>query len=496
MMELPILSLLILLPLVGAFFLSFMGEGKGSSDVVAQNARLVGLWTSGVTFLLSLVILFYFDKGHAGFQLVEKHPWIPNLNFYYFVGVDGLSLPFIVLTTFLMPLCILSTYHSVQKNVRAYVIAFLILESLIIGSFLALDIILFYIFFESVLIPMFIIIGIWGGARRLYATFKFFLYTLAGSVFLLLGFIMVYNHTGSTLVTDLIAAKYPVTLQLFLWPAFFLAFAIKLPLWPFHTWLPDAHVEAPTGGSVVLAGVLLKMGGYGILRFLVPMFPEASYVYAPYAFALAVAAVVSASLVALVQKDIKKLIAYSSVAHMGFVVLGALTFTASGLNGAIFQMVSHGFTSSALFFCVGVLYDRFHTREIADYQGLIHKMPYFSGFLFLFTLGSIGLPLTSGFVGEILVLIGVYGVFPIVAAIAGTGMIFGAGYMLFLYKRIIFGNVNEMVSKGAKALHWQEVVILTLILLPVIFLGLYPKAVLSITDIYSSQILQKMPKSQ
>jgi len=385
----PLLSLITFLPLVGVAFIAFLPR-----DAV-QNARYIALWTTLVTFGVSLLVWINFDTSTPNFQFVEERPWLGPIA--YRMGVDGISMLFVILTTFLMPLCVLASWESIETRVKEYMMAFLVMETLMIGVFCALDLVLFYLFFEGSLIPMFLIIGVWGGPRRIYATFKFFLYTLLGSLLMLLAMMAMYWHAGTTNIIELQRAAFPADMQWWLWLAFFASFAVKLPMWPVHTWLPDAHVEAPTAGSVILAAILLKMGGYGFLRFSVPMFPLASQELAPLVFALSVIAIIYTSLVALAQEDVKKLIAYSSVAHMGFVTMGIFTFTVQGVDGAIFQMISHGIVSAALFLCVGVIYDRMHTREIAAYGGLVNRMPIYAFCFMVFTMANVGLPGTSGF---------------------------------------------------------------------------------------------------
>jgi NADH-quinone oxidoreductase subunit M len=468
----PVLSLTIFLPLLGAGFIAFV---RGEPAVVARNARAVALWTSVITFVLSLFLWFGFDRGTAGFQFVERAEWIPGFEIFYHVGVDGISVLFVLLSTFLTPLCILGSWESIKERVKEYMIAFLLLETLMVGMFCALDFVLFYLFFEGVLIPMFLIIGIWGGPRRVYSAFKFFLFTLLGSVLMLLALLAIYFHAGTTDIPTLLNTRFPYEMQLWLWLAFFASFAVKIPMWPLHTWLPDAHVEAPTAGSVILAGVLLKMGGYGFLRFSVPMLPEASTFYAPLIFALSVIAVIYTSLVALAQEDMKKLIAYSSVAHMGFVTIGIFTFNTQGIEGAIFQMLSHGVVSGALFLCVGVVYDRLHTREIARYGGLVHRMPAYAVVFMVFTLGAVGLPGTSGFVGEFLVLVGAFQANTWVAALATTGIILGAAYMLWLYRRVIFGKLEREDLKKMMDLSGRESLIFIPLILVVLWMGIYPQ---------------------
>lgn len=433
----PFLSLLTFLPLIGAFFILTI---RGDKEVTVRNARWAALYTSGFTFLLSLYLLVRFDPAIDTFQFVEKKEWLPALGLTYHMGIDGISLFFVLLSTFLTPICILASWHSVTKRVKEYMVAFLVLETLMIGTFCALDTVIFYVFFEAVLIPMFLIIGIWGGPRRVYSAFKFFLYTLLGSVLMLVALLALYYKTGSTDIPGLMANPVSSDWQIWLWLAFFASFAVKMPMYPVHTWLPDAHVEAPTAGSVILAGVLLKMGGYGFLRFSLPMFPEASEFFAPMVYWLSVAAIIITSLIALVQDDMKKLIAYSSVAHMGYVTLGIFTLNRQGVDGAIFQMLSHGVISAALFLCVGVVYDRLHTRDIARYGGLVKNMPRYAVIMMIFMLGSVGLPGTSGFVGEFLVLLGAFEADGLIAAFATTGVILGAAYMLVLYRRVIFGE--------------------------------------------------------
>ncbi len=470
---LPILSLVTFLPLVGALFIAFLPQ-----DAV-RNARYVALWTTLVTFVLSLFIWIAFDKANPGFQFIEEHNWLGPIK--YKVGVDGISMLFVILTTFLMPLCILASWEAIEKRVKEYMIAFLVLETLMVGVFVALDLVLFYLFFEGGLIPMFLIIGVWGGKRRIYASFKFFLYTLLGSVLMLLALMAMWWHTGTTDIPQLMQAKFPADMQWWLWLAFFASFAVKMPMWPVHTWLPDAHVEAPTAGSVILAGILLKMGGYGFLRFSLPMFPLASADLAPLVFALSVVAIIYTSLVALVQDDMKKLIAYSSVAHMGFVTMGIFTFTHQGVDGAIFQMLSHGIVSAALFLCVGVIYDRMHTREIAAFGGLVDRMPIYAFCFMVFTLANVGLPGTSGFVGEFLTLIGAFKVNTWLAFLATSGIILSASYALWLYRRVIFGVLEKPSLKAILDMSPREVVVMAPLVILTIFFGFFPAPILDVT---------------
>lgn len=475
MIDFPILSLLTFLPLVGAFFILII---RGDDERVARNARRVALYTSVFNFFLSVYMLVRFDATSAEFQFTETANWFPALNISYHMGVDGISLFFVLLATFLTPICILASWTSIQKRVKEYMIAFLILETFMIGTFCALDAVLFYVFFEGVLIPMFIIIGVWGGKRRVYSAFKLFLYTLLGSVLMLVALLVLYLEVGTSDIPTLMANPVVRDMQIWLWLAFFASFAVKMPMWPVHTWLPDAHVEAPTAGSVILAGVLLKMGGYGFLRFSLPMFPEASEFFMPMVFWLSIIAIIYTSLVALVQSDMKKLIAYSSVAHMGFVTLGIFTATTQGIEGGIFQMLSHGLISAALFLCVGVVYDRLHTREISRYGGLVKNMPKYATVFMLLMLASVGLPGTSGFVGEFLILMGVFQVDTIVAVFATTGIVLGAAYMLFLYRRVIFGvQVNDDAA-AMKDLNKREYIYLIPLCLLVLWLGIAPSYVM------------------
>ena len=471
----PILSLITVLPLVGAVFIAFL------SREAVGNIRYVALWTTLVTFAVSLLIWIHFDPTTASFQFVEERAWLGPIK--YKVGVDGISMLFVILTTFLMPLCILASWEAIDHRVKEYMIAFLVLEALMIGVFCALDLVLFYLFFEGGLIPMFLIIGVWGGKRRVYASFKFFLYTFLGSVLMLLAMMAMYWQAGTTDIPTLMTTKFPSDMQTWLWLAFFASFAVKMPMWPVHTWLPDAHVEAPTAGSVILAGILLKMGGYGFLRFSLPMFPEASAMFAPLVFALSVVAIVATSLIALVQEDMKKLIAYSSVAHMGFVTMGIFTFTQQGLDGAIFQMLSHGLISSALFLCVGVVYDRLHTREIAAYGGLVERMPVYAVIFLIFTMGNVGLPGTSGFIGEFLTLLAAFKVNTYVAFVATSGVILSAAYALYLYRRVAFGALEKPSLKAITDVTPREIIVLAPLVILTIFFGFYPAPILDVTAV-------------
>jgi NADH-quinone oxidoreductase subunit M len=472
----PILSLVTFLPLVGAIFCLVV---NGPKEAVDRNCRSAALITSLVTFLVSLLLWIHFDPTKAGFQFEEKLAWVPALNIGYHMGIDGISLFFVLLSTLLTPICILASWEAVQVRVKEYMVAFLVLETFMVGMFCALDLALFYVFFEGVLIPMFLIIGVWGGKRRVYAAFKFFLYTLLGSVLMLLAIIAVYWQIGTTdLPTAFEKLQLSFQWQFWLWLAFFASFAVKVPMWPVHTWLPDAHVEAPTAGSVILAGVLLKMGGYGFIRFSVPLFPEATQYFAPLIFALSCVAVIYTSLVALVQEDMKKLIAYSSVAHMGLVTIGIYVMNMQGVQGSIFQMLSHGIVSAALFLCVGVVYDRQHTREIEAYGGLVHRMPRYAFVFMFFTLASVGLPGLSGFVGEFLVLMGSFKANTWVAFLAATGLILGAAYALLLYRRIIFGELTKAPLKAILDMNRREIAVFLPLVLITIWMGVYPNSFL------------------
>jgi NADH-quinone oxidoreductase subunit M len=406
------------------------------------------------------------------------------------MGVDGISVLFVLLSTFLTPLCILASWESIKVRVKEYMIAFLVLETLMVGMFCALDFVLFYVFFEGVLIPMFLIIGVWGGGRRVYAAFKFFLYTLLGSVLMLLAILVMYFVAGTTDLPTLMQTSFPRSMQIWLWLALFASFAVKVPMWPVHTWLPDAHVEAPTAGSVILAGVLLKMGGYGFLRFSIPILPEASAYFTPLMYTLSVVAIIYTSLVALAQEDMKKLIAYSSIAHMGFVTIGMFSLNQQGVEGSVFQMLSHGIVSGALFLCVGVVYDRLHTREIARYGGLVQNMPRYAFVFMLMMLASVGLPGTSGFVGEFLILIGAFQDNTWVALLATTGIILGAAYMLWLYRRVVFGKITRDDVKGMLDLSPREVVIFAPLVLVVLWMGIYPSSFLNVTTVSVEALIQ------
>src|SRR5580704_3786745 len=473
----PLLSLVTFLPLVGA---GFILTTRGDAGVVARNARNIALSTSIIVFLLSIVLWVDFDPATAAFQFVEQARWvrIGGFEVNYHMGIDGISLFFVLLSTLLTVICVVASWQSVHTMVKEYMIAFLVLETLMVGMFCALDFIVFYIFFEGVLVPMFLIIGIWGHGNRVYAAFKFFLYTLLGSVLMLLAILAVYFQIGSTDIEVALNHAFPFGLQKWLFLAFFASFAVKVPMWPVHTWLPDAHVEAPTAGSVILAGVLLKMGGYGFVRFSLPMFPLASHYFTPLMFSLSAIAVIYTSLVALAQTNMKKLIAYSSIAHMGFVTMGLFAVTSEAVQGAIIQMLSHGLVSGALFLCVGVLYDRLHTHEIARYGGLVERMPAYAFVFMVFMLASVGLPGTSGFVGEFLILLGTFRVSTLECFLAATALFLSVMYMLYLYRRVIFGTITREDLRAMTDLSPREKAVFAPLLLLVLWMGLYPSSFL------------------
>ena len=476
MVDFPLLSLMTFLPIAGVLIILMI---RGEKDVVAQNSKHMALYTSLFTLAFALFMYTRFDGNSAEFQFVEQSGWLKPLGINFHFGVDGISMFFVLLSAFLTPICILSAWTAIKDRVKEFMIAFLVLESFMIGTFVALDTVLFYVFFEAVLIPMFLIIGVWGGKRRVYSAYKFFLYTLLGSVLMLVGLLVLYRETGTTDIPTLIEmAAIPTYLQYWLWLAVFASFAVKMPMWPVHTWLPDAHVEAPTAGSVILAGVLLKMGGYGFLRFSLPMFPEASMYFADFVYWLSVIAIIYTSLVALVQDDMKKLIAYSSVAHMGFVTIGIFTATTQGVEGGIFQMLSHGLISGALFLCVGVVYDRLHTRDIDRYGGIVKNMPKYATVFMILMLGSVGLPGTSGFVGEFLVLLGAFQSDTLIAALAAIGVVLGAAYMLMLYRRVVFGPRVNDDALSMPDLNTRELGLLVPLVALVLYLGVFPNVVL------------------
>ncbi|WP_440912890.1 NADH-quinone oxidoreductase subunit M [Candidatus Pelagibacter sp.] len=483
-MSFPILSSLILLPTIGALFLFFTKDKDGNNS----TAKYVALFTSIVNFLISIYLWVSFDQSVSDFQFVEDRTWIEGF-INYKVGVDGISILFIILTTFITPLCIISVNNSVKNRLRDFLIAILIMESFMIGVFCALDLVVFYLFFEAGLIPMFLIIGIWGGPKRVYSAFKFFLYTLLGSVLMLVAIISIYWISGTTDVVKLYEIGIDAKYQNLLWLAFFSSFAVKTPMWPVHTWLPDAHVEAPTAGSVLLAAILLKMAGYGFIRFSLGLFPVASEVFTPLIYTLSVIAIIFTSFIALMQEDMKKLIAYSSVAHMGFVTLGIFTLQQQGIEGSIIQMISHGLVSAALFLCVGVVYDRMHSRMINSYGGIVAIIPKYSILFMLFTLAALGLPGTSGFIGEFLILMGAFKDNFLVAVLASLGVILGAAYMLWLYKRVVFGKLVNEDLKQMLDLNKSEYVILTCLAIPTLFFGFYPDPLINTIEVSVSDLI-------
>ena len=468
MMNFPILSSLILLPFIGSLFIFFIRATEKN-----YTAKYVALFITTANLILSLYLWVIFDKNISTFQFVEEKNWLLGI-INYKVGIDGISILFVLLTTFITPICIISVNSTIKYRIKDFLIAILLMESLMIGVFCSLDLVIFYLFFEGGLIPMFLIIGIWGGDRRVYSAFKFFLYTLLGSVLMLVAIISIYWISGTTDVERLYEIGIAENYQNLLWLAFFSSFAVKTPMWPVHTWLPDAHVEAPTAGSVLLAAILLKMAGYGFIRFSIGLFPVASEYFAPLVFVLSIIAIIYTSLVALMQDDMKKLIAYSSVAHMGFVTLGIFTMTQQGIEGSIFQMISHGLISAALFLCVGVLYERKHTRLINNYGGIVSIMPRYSVVFMIFTLGAVGLPGTTGFIGEFLILIGAFKKNFLVAILASIGVILSAAYMLWLYRRVIFGQITNINLKGMLDLKRSESIILYSIAILTLLFGFYP----------------------
>jgi len=487
----PLLSLVTFLPLVGTAFILMT---RGDEALVARNARNIALWTSLIDFALSLLLWLQFDPNTAEFQFVEQADWVTlgGFRFTYHMGIDGISLFFVLLSTLLTLLSIVSAWEAIQLRVKEFMIAFLVLETLMVGIFCALDFVLFYMFFEGVLVPMFLIIGVWGGPNRIYSAFKFFLYTFLGSILMLLGVIAVYFETGTTDITVAMTHAFPAGLQKWLWLAFFASFAVKVPMWPVHTWLPDAHVEAPTAGSVILAGILLKLGGYGFIRFSLPMFPLASSYFTPLIFTLSVIAVIYTSLVALAQTDMKKLVAYSSVAHMGLVTMGTFAVTSEAVQGAMIQMLSHGLVSAALFLCVGVLYDRLHTHEIMRFGGLIERMQAYAFVFMVFTLAAVGLPGTSGFIGEFLILLGTFKVSTLYCTLAATGMFLGLAYMLYLYRRVIFGTITRADLRGMLDLSPREKAVFAPLLVLVLWMGFYPNSFLRPIQVSVDHLVQQV----
>jgi NADH-quinone oxidoreductase subunit M len=483
----PVLSLITWLPLVGGLIIMSV---RGDEATVASNARWTALWTSLIVLVLSIVLWVKFDQDEPGFQFVEAIPWLPEYGVGYKMGVDGISVLLVLLCTVLTPICILASWEAITRSVREYMLTFLILETMMVGMFCALDFVVFYVFFEGVLIPMFLIIGVWGGPRRVYSAFKFFLFTFTGSVLLLLALLAIWFQTGTTDIVVLLKSPMPAGMQNWLFLAFLASFAVKLPMWPVHTWLPDAHVEAPTAGSVILAGVLLKMGAYGFLRFSVPMLPQASAYFAPLIFTLSVVAVIYTSLVAFAQEDMKKLIAYSSVAHMGVVTIGIFTFNVQGIQGALLQMLSHGIVSGALFLVVGVVYDRIHTRDIARYGGLADRMPRYGLIFMLFTMASVGLPGTSGFVGEFLVVVGSLQVNFWLALLGASGMVLGVVYMLYLYRRVIFGRLTKEDLRSILDLSPREVAVFAPLIVLTLWMGIYPSSFTGFWDASVAAMVQ------
>ena len=484
-MNFPILSAIIFIPLIGALFILIT---KGTQKNIEKNSKYVAIFTSLANFLLSLFLWFSFDTTTADFQFIEEKIWLKGfVNFK--LGIDGISILFILLTTFIAPICIFSGIHSIKFKIKEFLIAILVMETLMLGVFCSLDLVIFYLFFEGGLIPMFLIIGIWGGPKRVYSAFKFFLFTLLGSVLMLVAVISIYWITGTTDIIKLLDIRIVQEYQYLLWLAFFSSFAVKLPMWPFHTWLPDAHVEAPTAGSVILAAILLKMAGYGFMRFSIGLFPIASDYFTPLIFTLSIIAIIYTSLVALMQDDMKKLIAYSSVAHMGFVTIGIFSLTKQGLEGSIIQMMSHGLISAALFLCVGVVYDRYQSRMISSYGGLVNIMPKYALVFMIFALAALGLPGTSGFVGEFLVLVGTFQINILVAVLASLGVILAAAYMLWLYKRVIFGKMASSEIKNMKDLNKTEIYVFASLVFLTLFFGIYPEPLFNTIDISVNNLI-------
>ena len=483
MANIPILSLLIFFPFISSLIILSINKNDQFYD---RKVKEVGLWSSLITFFLSLILLYYFDTTDDNFQFTEIYKIIPDLGIYYYLGIDGISLSFILLTTFLIPICIIASWKSITEHINYYIISFLMIEFFLIGLFSSLDLFIFYIFFEGSLIPLFLIIGIWGGKNRIYAAYKFFLYTLFGSLFMLLGILVLYFYAGTSNYTQLTDINIPFNLQIWLFLSFFISFAIKIPMWPFHTWLPDAHVEAPTSGSIILAGILLKLGGYGFLRYSLPLFPEAAIFFSSFIYFLSIIAILYISILALAQQNIKKLIAYSSIAHMGFVTLGIFSKNMEGLQGAVFQMISHGLISSALFLYAGLLIDRMNTKDINKFGGLWKKIPYFSSFFLVFCLGAISFPGTSGFISELLVLIGAFKINYLLCFLASLGMVFSACYILRMYNRICFG-----VSKNIKVLDLSidEICISIIFLILILILGFQPNSLLGIYELSTNKLI-------
>ena len=483
MTNIPILSLLIIFPFIGSLVILLINKNDQSYE---RKVKEIGLWVSIINFLLSLILLYSFDKTESQFQFIENFKLINDLGIYYYLGIDGISLSFILLTTLLIPICIITSWNKISKNISYFIALFLILECFLIGVFSSLDLFIFYIFFEGSLIPLFLIIGIWGDSNRVYASYKFFLFTIFGSLLMLLGILTLYFYSGTSHLTLLINTNIPFILQIWLFLSFFASFAIKIPMWPFHTWLPDAHVEAPTAGSVILAGIILKLGGYGFLRFSLPLFPEASEFFAPFIFILSLIAIIYISLVALAQTNIKKLIAYSSVAHMGFVTIGIFSRNLEGLQGSVFQMISHGLISAALFLSAGFLIDRMKTKNIDDFGGLWNQMPIFSVFFMVYCLGAISFPGTTGFIGEFLILLGAFKINFLISFIAAFGVILSACYVLWLYNRVCFGNNN---FRGINDLNAQDILVFLIFLLLIVILGIYPNLLISFYELSTNMLI-------
>ena len=491
MLNIPILPLLILIPLIGLIFVLLSVE----EDENSIQAKKSALWTSIINFLISLYIPLNFEKDIPHFQFVNSFSWLNNDNLKFSLGIDGISLPFLMLSTLLIPMCVFFLWNNKTKKIKSYLSCFLLLESFLVGAFSAIDLFSFYIFFESILIPMYLIIGVWGGERRVYSAYKFFLYTFLGSVLMLVAIIFLYQEFGTTDIPSILNLNLPFYIQIWLWLAFFSSFAVKIPMWPFHTWLPDAHVEAPTEGSVMLAGILLKLGGYGFIRFNLSMLPDASIFFTPFIFGLSVVAIIYTSLVALVQNDMKKLIAYSSVAHMGFVTLGIFSATIQGLHGAIIQMISHGLISAALFFSIGTIYSRYKSKEIINFSGLNITMPRLSIFFLIFSLGAIGFPGTSGFIGEFLTLLAVFSHNTYIALFSALGVILAAAYMLNLYKRVFLGEPNKFILKLKSDLKLNELVIFSILVFLIILLGIQPNLLLDYSTSSLDRIITLYPIS-
>ncbi len=483
MTNIPILTLLIFFPFIGSLVILLINKKDESYE---RKIKEIGLWTSIITFFLSLILFHSFDKTETQFQFVENFKIINDLGIYYYLGIDGISLSFILLTTLLIPVCIVISWNKINKNIGYYIASFLMIECFLIGVFSSLDLFIFYIFFEGSLIPLFLIIGIWGGKNRVYASYKFFLFTISGSLLMLLGILTLYFYSGTSNLTLLINNDIPFILQIWLFLSFFASFAIKIPMWPFHTWLPDAHVEAPTAGSIILAGVLLKLGGYGFLRYSLPLFPEASEFFAPFIFTISLIAIIYISIVALAQTNLKKLIAYSSVAHMGFVTIGIFSRNLEGLQGSVFQMISHGLISSALFLSAGTLIERINTKRIDNFGGMFKQMPKFSIFFMIYCLGAISFPGTTGFIGEFLILLGAFKINFIICFFAASGVILSACYILWLYNRVCFGNNNY---RGIVDLNTRDTLVYLIFLLLIIILGIYPNFLISFYELSTNKLI-------